>query len=92
MNFWRRILSPTTARFVLALLALGFAAFGGLMLLNGTAKVETNEAAIFAVGQLFALASMAFAYYFGSTARGDEKQNDTATGKQDDPVFVEPPQ
>jgi len=74
---WNRILSTQTARFVLALLALGFAAFGGYKLLpsdNPNEVSEPGEAAIFAVGQLFALAAMAFGYYFGSTARGDEKR------------------
>jgi hypothetical protein len=70
---WRRLLSPTTARFVLAMLALLFSA-GGAFLLVTPSEYEPGQAAIFAVGQLFALATMAFGYYFGSTARGDERR------------------
>jgi hypothetical protein len=72
-TFWNRVMSAQTARFILALLALGFAAYGGYHLMT---SVESGEAAVFAVGQLFALASMAFGYYFGSTARGDEKKSE----------------
>ncbi len=69
--FFGRLMSPQTARFVLALLALGFSAYGANKLLGDTNGTEPGQAAIFAVGQLFALATMAFGYYFGSTARGD---------------------
>ena len=76
-DFWRaffnRILSPTTARFILAMLALLFSAGGAYLLVKPT-EYEPGQAAIFAVGQLFALATMAFGYYFGSTARGDERR------------------
>jgi hypothetical protein len=71
-EFWHRILSPQTARFVLALLALGFAAYGADKLID-LADKEAGQASVFAVGQLFALATMAFGYYFGSTARADER-------------------
>lgn len=69
---WRRFLSPQTARFVLSLLALNFSAFGAYLLIAPT-KAEPGQAAVFAVGQLFALSTMAFGYYFGSTARNDER-------------------
>lgn len=72
--FFERILSPQTARFILALLALGCAAFGANRLLNKNSGLETSQAAIFAVGQLFALASLAFGYYFGSTAKRDDEK------------------
>lgn len=71
MNFIVKLMSPQTARFILALLALGFSAYSANMLLANKEGVEASQAAIFAVGQLFALATMAFGYYFGSTARGD---------------------
>lgn len=72
MNFLTRLMTPATARFVLALLALGFAAFGANKLINFGDR-EAGQAAVFAVGQLFALATVAFGYYFGSTARNDER-------------------
>lgn len=86
-ELWARLLSPQTARFILALLALGFAAYGANALIEGSGG---SDAAIFAVGQLFALASLAFGYYFGSTARGDERPVETHIVNQpDDPVPVE---
>lgn len=71
MHFLTRFMTPQTARFILALLALGFSAYGANVLLASKDGVEASQAAIFAVGQLFALSTMAFGYYFGSTARGD---------------------
>lgn len=73
MSFWERFLSPQTARFILALFALNFAAFGALALLRGQVQPDAREAVVFALGQLFALATIAFNYYFGSTARNDER-------------------
>lgn len=70
--FFDRLMSPQTARFILALLALGAAVFGANKLLDVKNKLDTSQAAVFAVGQLFALASLAFGYYFGSTAKGDD--------------------
>ncbi len=80
MNKWaifcERFLSAQTARFVLALLALFFAAMGAFVLLLPEEKAsDIGEAAVYAVGQLFALALMAFGYYFGSTARRDERDH-----------------
>ena len=74
--FWQRLLSPQTARFVLAISALGVASYGANEMI-ATGKEEPGQAAVFAVGQLFALATMAFGYYFGSTARGDERPVET---------------
>lgn len=71
--FFHRLLSPQTARFILALLALGAAVFGANKLLNVDNKLDASQAAVFAVGQLFALASLAFGYYFGSTAKRDDE-------------------
>ena len=88
-EFWRRLLSPPTARVILALLALGCAAYGANALI-ATDGIEPGQAAVFAVGQLFALATMAFGYYFGSTARGDERPQETKiVNEPDEPVPVE---
>lgn len=73
-EFWRRVLSPQTARFVLALLSLNLSAAGAFMLMTGHTSGAAKDAVIFALGQMFALAAMAFNYYFGSTARGDERE------------------
>lgn len=90
MNFIAKLMSPQTARFILALLALGFSAYGANMLLANKEGVEASQAAIFAVGQLFALATMAFGYYFGSTARGDaEAPRVEITNPPERPVPVE---
>lgn len=70
--FFERILSPQTARFILALLALGVASYGANELLKQRGA-EASQAAVFAVGQLFGLATMAFTYYFGSTAKRDDE-------------------
>lgn len=86
--FWQRVLSPQTARFALALVSLGLAGAGAFTLLDPSTHGESNsEAAIFAVGQLFALATMAFGYYFGSTARNDERPQETfVVNPPNDPV------
>lgn len=88
--FWQRFLSPQTARFVLALASLALAGAGAFTLLAPTTQGEGNsEAAIFAVGQLFALATMAFSYYFGSTARNDERPQETVVvNPADNPVHA----
>jgi len=80
--FLTRLMSPQTARFVLALLALGFSAYGANILIGQDGQ-EAGQAAIFAVGQLFALAAMAFGYYFGSTAKNDDRSNNPKTIDKD---------
>lgn len=71
--FWQRMLSPQTARFVLALLSL-FASTGATFwLMSRAINVDLKEVVVFAIGQMYALATMAFGYYFGSTARNDER-------------------
>lgn len=76
-EFWNRVLSPQTARFVLALLALFFAAGGAFYLMSGYVRDANKDAVIFALGALFGLASTSFTYYFGSTARNDEQPLET---------------
>lgn len=73
-KFWAMFLSPATARFILALLALGMAGgvMAGLMLLEVAEK--NREPLLIAVGIVLNLASVAFGYYFGSTARGDTRE------------------
>lgn len=87
--FFDRLLSPQTARFILALLALGCASFGANKLLTQQG-IEASQAAVFAVGQLFGLATLAFGYYFGSTAkRDDEVQSVKIDQPANDPVPVD---
>jgi hypothetical protein len=82
-GFWHRVLSVETARFVLAMLALNFAAAAVFMLMSGYARVEEDKEAIvnFALGQLFALSMVSFNRYFGRG--GDE----AAIGKPGDPAI-----
>lgn len=91
MSFWERVLSPQTARFVLALLALFAAAGGAFWFISGKSVPDAKDAVIFALGQLFALAAIAFNYYFGSTARNDERPVETkVVNEPQDPVPIEP--
>jgi len=70
-KFWALFLTPATARFILALIALGMA--GGVMAGLMTLQIDerNREPVMLAVGIVMSLASSAFGYYFGSTARGD---------------------
>lgn len=71
--FWRRLLSPQTARFILALIVL-FGACGAMFwLMSKGIMQEAEDTIIFGLGLLFGLAKDAFGYYFGATARGDER-------------------
>lgn len=96
MTFWRglalQILTPQTARFILALLSLLFASLGAYSMLQDKNQ-EAGNAAMFAIGQLFALATIAFGYYFGSTARGDDPNRSPTpvevANKPDNPVPVQ---
>lgn len=88
--FWRRILSVETARFILALMALNFAAGSVILLMTGYADIDPDKEALvnFALGQMFALAMVAFNRYFGRG--GDEYATDTpavdAQGRPDLPL------
>lgn len=86
-----RFMSPQTARFILALLALLASAGGTFWLMANGLDKDAEQAVIFALGQLFGLALLAFGYYFGSTARGDDKPIDAKiVNPPDDPVPVDP--
>ena len=90
-GFWSRFLSPQTARFILALLALLLSAGGAFALMSGTIEAVAEDAVIFALGQLFALSTAAFGYYFGSTARGDERPIEAQiVNPPRDPIPVDP--
>lgn len=91
MTFWQafmnRFMSPQTARFVLALLSLTASTGATFWLMEKTIEVELKEVVIFALGQMFALTAMAFGYYFGSTARNDERPADVkVTNPASEPV------
>lgn len=83
--FWQRILSVETARFILALVAVNYAAGSVLLLMTGYAQIDPGKEALvnFALGQMFALAMIAFHRYFGNS------REETASGKIDDPVHYE---
>lgn len=72
-EFWGRILSPQTARFVLALLAVGMAQYTMMQLMGREIKPTNRDALMLALGLVLGLSKDAFSYYFGSTARGDER-------------------
>lgn len=71
--FWFRVLSPATARFILALLALAVASYALYGLMNGEIVESNREALLLALGIILGLSSTAYGYYFGSTARGDDR-------------------
>lgn len=73
----KSFLTPATARFVLALLALGIASAAIILLMKSGIQPEAKDAVIFALGLVFARVEQAFGYYFGSTARGDHGPVDT---------------
>lgn len=89
-GFWQQVLSPPTARFILALLSLIFADLAFVLILKWGISAEDEQIVTFALGQLFALPFMAFGYYFGSTARGDHGPVDAhIVNRPGDPVPVE---
>lgn len=90
VGFWTRVLSPMTARFILALLSLAASASATFWLMSQKVEVELKDVVVFALGQMFALTTMAFGYYFGSTARGDERPLEAhITNRAPDAVPVE---
>lgn len=72
-GFWLRVLSPQTARFILALMAQSSAVGVTVYIMQGGLESSIENAMMFALGQLFALSAVAYNYYFGSTARNDER-------------------
>lgn len=88
-KFWGAFLSPATARFILALLALALASYALYGLMNREIVQSNRDAMMLALGIILGLSSTSYGYYFGSTARGDEKGVDKpATGKPQDPVHI----
>ncbi len=90
-EFWSRLLSPQTARFILALLAIGMAQYAMMQLMGQEIRASNRDALMLALGIVLGLSKDAFGYYFGSTARNDEKPAETKiVNAPDDPVPVEP--
>ncbi len=89
-TFWLRIMSAETVRFILALLALGVAAYALHGLMNREI-VETNrEVLILALGIILGLSKDAYSYYFGSTARSDQSTIEAEiVNKPEHPIPVE---
>ncbi len=72
VKFWSLILSPATARFILALLSMGLAAYTLHGLMKNQIVQSNRDALMLAIGVILGLSTTAFGYYFGSTARGDD--------------------
>ena len=86
-KFWATFLSPATARFILALLAVALASYALYGLMNREIVQSNRDAMMLALGLILGLSTTAYSYYFGSTARGDDKDH-PATGKPQDPVHI----
>jgi len=86
-RMWGLLLSPATARFILSLLALALASYALWGLMNKVVVPANRDALMLALGIVLGLSSTSYGYYFGSTARGDEKPH-PASGKPNDPVHV----
>lgn len=88
-RFWALILSPATARFILALLAVALASYALYGLMNQEIVQSNRDAMMLALGLILGLSTTAYGYYFGSTARGDEKLKEEPTAdKTGDPASV----
>ncbi len=70
--FFERLLSPQTARFILALLAIGMAQYALATLMGNEIKASNRDALMLALGIILGLSKDAFSYYFGSTANRDD--------------------
>lgn len=75
-GFWARFLSAQTARFVLTLLALLLSAATTFYVTSRYVSLDLKDVAVFALGQMFTLTAIGYNYYFGSTARRDERPMD----------------
>lgn len=76
-ELWERMLSPQTARFILALLAIGMAQYAMMQLMGQEIRASNRDALMLALGIVLGLSKDAFGYYFGSTARSDERPTET---------------
>lgn len=86
-EFFHRLMSPQSARFILALLALGMAQYVMMRLMGIEIKASNRDALLLALGIVLGLSKDAFSYYFGSTARGDERPHETRiVNPPNDPV------
>lgn len=77
-KFWSLFLSPATARFILALLAVALATYALYGLMNREIVQSNRDAMMLALGLILGLSTTAYGYYFGSTARGDEQMKKDA--------------
>jgi len=90
-EFWARVLSPQTARFILALLAIGMAQYAMMKLMGQEIRASNRDALMLALGIVLGLSKDAFGYYFGSTARSDEHPVEAKiVNEKKDPVPTEP--
>lgn len=94
MTIWRaffeRLLSPQTARFILALLAIGMAQYAMMSLMGQEIRASNRDALMLALGIVLGLSKDAFGYYFGSTARSDERPIETkVVNEKKDPIPTE---
>lgn len=89
MEFFKRFMSPQSARFILAILALAMAQYVMMRLMGTEIKATNRDALLLALGIVLGLSKDAFSYYFGSTARGDERPVEThIMNVPNDPVQV----
>lgn len=70
--FWAKVLTPVTARFILALIALAMAQYAMHKLMSDEIRQANRDALMLALGIVLGLSKDVFGYYFGSTARGDD--------------------
>lgn len=85
--FWAKVLSPVTARFILALIALAMAQYAMHKLMSDEIRQANRDALMLALGIVLGLSKDVFGYYFGSTARGDDRPADVrVTNPPSDPV------
>jgi hypothetical protein len=88
-EFFKRFMSPASARFILAILALAMAQYVMMRLMGTEIKASNRDALLLALGIVLGLSKDAFSYYFGSTARGDERPQETRIINQpSDPVQI----
>ena len=84
-TFWAAFLSPATARFILALVALAMTGWIMRVLAHVAVPAENRDAFMVGLGYVMGLATMAFGFYFGQS----QKSEPIATGKPNAPVHFE---